>query len=189
MSTSEAITFNNISPYSNGNFPSFMTWYGFLRSPRMMCDVGWLVATDVSRTKYLANFQTSSSYQRTHDAWKRRSVFTRRLAVTLICAELSFVTFYCEQRTGKSKIRGEEISMRALWIKPTDALSSNFIVGNNNSTCFGQSFCPSSGGSRPYNGIGTIYAARLPSATRIRTECRCTAEKLLMMGRKTARNM
>jgi hypothetical protein len=33
------------------------------------------------------------------------------------------------------------------------------------STCFGQSFCPSSGASQPYNGIGTIYAA-----TMIRTE-------------------
>jgi hypothetical protein len=38
------------------------------------------------------------------------------------------------------------------------------------STCFGQSFCPSSGASQPYNGIGTIYAARWPSATRIRTD-------------------
>jgi hypothetical protein len=28
-----------------------------------------------------------------------------------------------------------------------------------NSTYFGQSFCPSSGASQPYNGIGTIYAA------------------------------
>jgi hypothetical protein len=53
--------------------------------------------------------------------------------------------------------------------KPTDALSSNFIIGNNNSTCFGESFCPSSGASQPYAGIGTIYLARWPSATRIRT--------------------
>src|SRR5215510_3053811 len=27
-------------------------------------------------------------------------------------------------------------------------------------TCFGQSFCPSSGTAQPYNGTGTLYAAR-----------------------------
>jgi hypothetical protein len=36
------------------------------------------------------------------------------------------------------------IVIDSLWIKLTDALISNFIIGNNNSTCFGQSFCPSS---------------------------------------------
>jgi hypothetical protein len=41
-------------------------------------------------------------------------------------------------------------------MKPTDAPSSNFIIGNNNITCFGQSFCPSSGASQPYNGTGTV---------------------------------
>jgi hypothetical protein len=33
-----------------------------------------------------------------------------------------------------------------------------FFIGNNNSTCFGQSFCPSSGASQLYNGTGTVYA-------------------------------
>jgi hypothetical protein len=61
------------------------------------------------------------------------------------------------------------IVINSLRIKPADALSSNFIIGNNNPTCFGQSFCPSSGASQPYNGIGTIYAARWPSGIRIRT--------------------
>jgi hypothetical protein len=46
------------------------------------------------------------------------------------------------------------------------------FIGNNNYTCFGQSFCPSSGASQPYNGTDTVYAARWPSATRIRTELR-----------------
>jgi hypothetical protein len=44
------------------------------------------------------------------------------------------------------------------------------FIGNNKSTYFGQSFCPSSGASQPYNGTGTVYAARWPSATRIRAE-------------------
>jgi hypothetical protein len=35
---------------------------------------------------------------------------------------------------------------------------------------FGQSLCPSSGASQSYNGTGTVYAARWPSATRIRTD-------------------
>ena len=52
------------------------------------------------------------------------------------------------------------IVIDSLRIKPTDALSSNFIIGNNNSTCSGQSFCSSSGASQPYKGVGTIYAAR-----------------------------
>ena len=57
----------------------------------------------------------------------------------------------------------------SLWIKPTDSLSIQFLfIGNNNSTCFEQSFCPSSGASQPYNGTGTVYAARWPSATRNR---------------------
>jgi hypothetical protein len=43
------------------------------------------------------------------------------------------------------------------------------FIGNNNSTCFGQSFSPSSGASQPYNGTSTVYAAHWPSATRIRT--------------------
>ena len=34
------------------------------------------------------------------------------------------------------------------------------FIGNNNPTCFGQSFCPSSGASQPYNGTGTVYASR-----------------------------
>jgi hypothetical protein len=37
------------------------------------------------------------------------------------------------------------------------------FIGNNNYTCFGQSFCPSSGASQPYNGTGIVYAARWPS--------------------------
>jgi hypothetical protein len=42
-----------------------------------------------------------------------------------------------------------------------------FFIGNNNSTCFGQSFCPSSGASQPNNGTGAVYAARRSSATSI----------------------
>jgi hypothetical protein len=68
MSTSEVITFNNISPYSNGNFPSFPMWYDFVSSPGMMCGLGWPLATDVSRMAYLAHFQASSGCKRTHDA-------------------------------------------------------------------------------------------------------------------------
>ena len=41
------------------------------------------------------------------------------------------------------------------------------FTGNNSSTCFGQSFCPSSGASQPDNGTGTVYAAQWPSAARI----------------------
>jgi hypothetical protein len=71
----------------------------------------------------------------------------------------------------------------SLWMKPTDALSSNFIIGNINSTCFGESFCPSSGACT--SAVVRLrsswwWAERLPETCRVNitnnkigTQCVC----------------
>jgi hypothetical protein len=61
-------------------------------------------------------------------------------------------------------------------MKPAEALISKFILGRN-TTCFGQFLCPSSGVFHCTFGTGTCYTGLT------------TADRLLMMGRGTVRNM
>ena len=76
----------------------------------------------------------------------------------------------------------------SLWIKPTDALHSNFS-GNYYSTCFGQSFCPSSGVLSRTSVLVHFCSCDEPFATRSRMALPTYGSELLRMGRRTARNM
>jgi hypothetical protein len=54
------------------------------------------------------------------------------------------LAYYGEPSLSYNERNAYTICLCSLWIKPTDALSSNFYWCYD-STCFGQSFCPSSG--------------------------------------------
>jgi hypothetical protein len=66
------------------------------------------------------------------------------------------------------------IVIYSLWIKPTDALSSNFITGISTLHVSGSLSAHHQEFFQPYNGIGTFYAVWWPSATR--RILRCTAK-------------
>ena len=71
-------------------------------------------------------------------------------------------------------------------IKPTTCTNFPHLFLSRNSTCFGQFLCPSSG-------FHSLYIRHWYSVCHARlmtyTSAECTRNKLLMMGRGTARNM